>query len=151
MATKTAVLEAEVGMGNQHCYVEDVALREPIDALDFSDPTRWLLAMKNRLALMSEARRYHHASVRIEAWTAEPPAHDGWGSPQEVELRLDEGRVELWELGAGVATAGPVALGFRGDVRVRGYRRGGREVDAQPGIVRGVEMFLVRFWPADRG
>lgn len=146
----TVVLEAEVGMGNRHCYIEDVAVDEPIDALDFSGRARWLLAMTNRLALLSEAHSYHYASVRVEAWTAEPPAHDGWGAPQEVALRLDEGEVELWELGASRATAGATALGFRGDVRARGYRRGGREVDAQAGIVRGVERFLVRFWPDDR-
>ncbi|MET9229142.1 hypothetical protein [Lentzea sp. NPDC003310] len=150
MTTMTAALEAEVGMGNRHCYVEDVAVEEPVDALDFADRTRWLLAMTNRLVLLSEAHSYHYASVRVEAWTAEPPTQDGWGVPQEVALRLDEGSVELWELGAGHATAGPLVLGFDGDVRARGYRRGGREVDAQAGIAHGVESFLVRFWPDDQ-
>ncbi|MGW6929279.1 hypothetical protein ACWGE0_04380 [Lentzea sp. NPDC054927] len=149
MTNRLVAVEAQVGMGNRHCYIEDISVEEPIDALDFSRPGRWLLAMTNRLALLSEAHSYHHALVRVEAWTAEPPPADEWGEAQDVALWLDEGQVEMWELGAGRATAGPVALGFRGEVRARGYRSGGRAVDAQGGVARGVEKFLVRFWPAN--
>jgi hypothetical protein len=155
VATVTERIRLEVAGANRHFYIEDLGLEEPPDELDFSDPARWLLTMKNRLLLLTAAHFYHFADLIVEAWDGVPDdVSEQWEEQQEAQVELTEGVVEVWELAAGQRSGEPLALVGAGATWVRAYRSGGHDVVTAPtgpdGLVHGVERFLIQLWPDDQ-
>ncbi|MDX3661750.1 hypothetical protein PV646_30980 [Streptomyces sp. ID05-26A] len=153
MADLTGRIATLVAASNQHFYVEDIDLREPPDALDFSDPHRWLLVMRNRLALVSESAVHSDVLATLESWSGEPSRVDGAGSCQDDVVELGAGTVEVRELGGELRRGDALELGAGGVFHVRAYRTGGGqpvvdEFRRTGEIVPGRERFLIQFWPA---
>ncbi|MEU8307892.1 hypothetical protein AB0C84_30435 [Actinomadura sp. NPDC048955] len=104
----------------------------------------------NRLDFTSAALD-HDVSVRLEAWSGEPPEPDGdWSGSETVSVRLSSGVVQLWSVTMGPSRIGTFAVGDAGRHQVRVWWQGADEAAAmhmaEQQIPRGTEEFLVRFW-----
>ena len=72
----------------------------------------------NRLDFNSAARD-HDASVRLEAWSGEPPEPDGdWSGSETVTVRLTSGG-SVWSVTMGPSRVGTFAVGGAGRYRLR--------------------------------
>jgi hypothetical protein len=105
----------------------------------------------NRLDFTSAARD-HHAAVRLESWTGEPPEPDGdWAGGETVTVWLTSGVVELWSVTMGPSRVGTFEVDGAGRYQVRVWWQGRDEAAtlqmAGERILRGTEKYLVRFWP----
>ncbi len=108
----------------------------------------WVSAVDNCVVLISAGATDHYAGVTVEIWDGTPPAQDGWEGGKATRVRLDTGSVEIQPTGGHVLRIGPP-----GDYGLRVYASGRTRIaEATPrsGIeeLRGVESFLVQFWPA---
>lgn len=154
MANLMGRIETLVAASNQHFYIEDTDLREPPDTMDFSDPERWLLVMRNRLVLISESVVHSDVVATLESWSGEPSRVDGAGDHQDDVVELSAGTVEVRELGGEFRRGDALELGSGGTFHVRAHRTGGGqpvvdEFRRTGEIVSGLERFLIQFWPAD--
>ncbi|MEU8238742.1 hypothetical protein AB0C07_10885 [Actinoplanes missouriensis] len=114
------------------------------------DPASWLHAGRNMITVVSASTRHHVAAVTVEAWSAEPPPADGWGDPEEAKVLLDSGWLEINPL-VDAEDADDITVGEAGAYRVRAYVTGRAELLAStppPDVeLRGVERYLLQFWP----
>jgi hypothetical protein len=103
---------------------------------------------------ISSAATDHHAAVRLEAWTHEPPAPpEAWEAAREVTLPVASGTLALWQLMGGRSASDlAFTLGPPGRYRLRAHCRGRTAAQALgPATWRHeVEHYLLQFWPIDR-
>lgn len=107
------------------------------------------------LYLISASNCLHYSAVRVESWSQEPPAVEGWPDREDTTMRLTS-------IGFSVSAMmehpiGPqLELPSAGLYHVRVQAQGRQELlrldrvarvgpEAMP---RGVERFLVQLWPA---
>jgi hypothetical protein len=102
----------------------------------------------------SSAATDHHAAVRLEAWTHEPPAPPGaWEAAREVTVPVASGTVALWQLMGGRSASDlAFTLGPPGRYQLRVHCRGRAAAQALgPATWRhGVERYLLQFWPVNQ-
>jgi hypothetical protein len=106
------------------------------------------------VVMFHSAATDHHAAVRLEAWTHEPPAPPGvWEAAREVTLPVASGTVALWQLMGGRSASNQAfTLGPPGRYRLRAHCRGRTAAQALGPVTwrHGVEQYLLQFWPAQR-
>ncbi|MFK0116823.1 hypothetical protein [Streptomyces sp. NPDC090994] len=152
MSSLLRALDTEVGLDyGQFCVEDTRGAAGP--AADPAGPGVWLLAGENQLVVESASTRTHSPAVRLEAWDGPPgPAGPGWPDRARARVRFGSAVVLLHALTEEEPDGEPLVLGPPGVYEVDGHRRGGERVeplvtgrpDASP---RGVEQFLLRFWP----
>jgi len=120
-------------------------------APDLDPPDEWLFTADNAVVVTSAGHTDHYAAVAMEVWDGEPPAEEGWEASGERTVRLDSGDLEVYPFVAPPGTQ-VLRVGPRGRYRVRGHATGRAELadltpDPDINALRGVERFLLRFWP----
>ncbi|MGW0615227.1 hypothetical protein [Streptomyces sp. NPDC002788] len=135
-----------------HCFgfqeSDDADLPVPFPD-DFADGV-FLNAFPGRLDFYS-AGHTHTASVTVEVWDAEPPSQDPqqWDEQAEADFESTSGEVAVWSMGRADDLITLSDSG--GSWRVRANCTGRKETAAlseQEGTGKGVEKYLVQFWPA---
>jgi hypothetical protein len=119
--------------------------------IDYQSPSKWVCAGDNSVIVRSASRWNHVATLRVEAWDGPPPPASGWDEYRDETVRLDSGLIEINPLVEG-DTADSIEVGPAGLYRVRVHIAGREELvalDAIPDeeLQRGVERFLIQFWP----
>ena len=156
MSAEVRTFEDYVMVDDGQFYLLDEALLDmPIP--DFS-PEEWVKSGRDWIAFLSGGQD-HDALVRFEVWSGRPrPNADLWEANTEIEFQATSGKVRLW-----APTIGPseseILLGHPGRYRVRVYSRGRQAVaeaidaitseDAE--LPRGIEQYLLQFWPTKDG
>jgi hypothetical protein len=117
---------------------------------DFADGV-FLNTFPGRLDIYS-AGHTHTASVTVEVWDGAPPEQDSakWDERAEADFESTSGEVAVWSTGLGRADDVIRLADSGGSWRVRVSCTGRSEAAAlseQEGTGRGVEKYLVQFWP----
>ncbi|MFF7369846.1 hypothetical protein [Streptomyces tricolor] len=134
------------------------ALQESDDAfldLEFPDEFNFgafLSSHYGRLDITS-AGHTHTASLTVEVWDGPAPVQDsvGWEEQAEADFESVSGQVAVWSMSLG-RLDDLIRLGDSGGSwRVRVSSAGRAEVKAlaeSEESIKGVERYLVQFWPA---
>jgi hypothetical protein len=117
--------------------------------IDYGSP-EWVFAGDNSVIVCSALGRNHVAASRVEAWDAPPPPTSGWEQRRDATVRLDSGLVEINPL-VDADYADWIQVGPAGQYHVRVHVAGREELLANETAaeeeLRGVERFLIQFWP----
>jgi hypothetical protein len=96
----------------------------------------------------------HTATVDVEVWDGQPPQEDpvGWDEQAEADFESTSGEVAVWSMHTGRMDDVIVLGDSGGSWRVRVSCAGRAEAAALSegeGTGRGVERYLIQFWPAN--
>ncbi|GAA2722013.1 MULTISPECIES: hypothetical protein [Streptomyces] len=129
---------------------EDDDLKVPIPYPDNSEYRVFLKSFPMRLDFGS-AGHTHTASLRAEIWEHQPDADSQpkWDEVAYADIETITGRLGIWENGR---TPDVINLGAPGVWTVRATARGResvRQLAIDVGPVKGVEQWLLQFWPLE--
>ncbi|MFE4551970.1 hypothetical protein [Streptomyces sp. NPDC056785] len=129
---------------------DDVDLPVPFpDDFDFGV---FLGAHPGRLDITSGGHT-HTAAVSVEVWDGSPPEQDpaGWDEQAEADFESTSGEVAVWSMHTGRSDDLVKLADSGGSWRVRVScvgRAAAAALSEGEGTGRGVEHYLVQFWPA---
>ena len=153
MAHRMVRLELDVLVANSVITLYDDGGAQTVP--DLNDPGEWLFAGDNAVVAASAGLSDHRAAVTLEVWEDEPaPAGEPWQARADRGLRLDSGDVEV-KPGELPPYNQLLRIGPPGRYHLRGYAAGRddiRRLTPKPDLDanRGVERFLLQFWPMTR-
>jgi hypothetical protein len=152
MAHRLVRLELDVLVANGIITLDDDAGDQAAPGLN--DLSEWLFAGANTVVAVSAGLSDHRAAVTIEVWDGEPAnEEEPWQSRADRRLRLDSGDLEV-KPGELPPFNQLLRVGPPGMYRLRGYVAGRDEIrrlTPKPDLDanRGVERFLLQFWPTE--
>lgn len=139
-----------------HFLIEDEDAHWPTIP-DFQGPDDWLLTTDNQIAVCSASGEWHIPEALLQHWATTPPAPGpDWPLQQEALCHFASGGLNIWNP-AREEIFGTFDLKDPGTYHVRAYtanRDNTRQaiedaaVTAGDQPIRGIEKFLIQFWPA---